>query len=48
MLTIILKGIVNYREDGTPAGYGDIKIGKVLYTNTSRFQQQEEDVIAYV
>ena len=44
----ILKGIVNYRENGTPGGSGDIKIGKVRYSSSRRFQQQEEDVMVYV
>ena len=40
----ILKAIVNYREDNTPGGTGDIKIGKVRYSSSRRFQQTEEDV----
>lgn len=44
----ILKAIVNYRENGTPGGSGDIKIGKVRYSSSRRFQQQEDDVIVYV
>ncbi|WP_013321347.1 ATP-binding protein [Gloeothece verrucosa] len=44
----ILKAIVNYRENGTPGGSGDIKIGKVRYSSSRRFQQQENDVIVYV
>lgn len=44
----ILKGIVNYRENGVPGGSSDIKIGKVRYSSSRRFQQQEEDVIVYV
>ncbi|MBF2056842.1 MAG: DUF87 domain-containing protein [Cyanobacterium sp. T60_A2020_053] len=44
----ILKGIVNYRENGTPGGSGDIKIGKVRYSSSRRFQQQEEEVTVYV
>ncbi|PHV64435.1 ATP-binding protein [Cyanobacterium aponinum] len=44
----ILKGIVNYRENGTPGGSGDVKIGKVRYSSSRRFQQQEEEVIVYV
>ncbi|MDJ0633297.1 MAG: DUF87 domain-containing protein [Xenococcaceae cyanobacterium MO_188.B29] len=44
----ILKAIVNYREDNTPGGSGDIKIGKVRYSSSRRFQQQEDDIPIYV
>jgi Helicase HerA, central domain len=44
----ILKAIVNYRENGTPGGSGDIKIGKVRYSSSQRFQQSEEKVPVYV
>ncbi|MDJ0680832.1 MAG: DUF87 domain-containing protein [Xenococcaceae cyanobacterium MO_167.B52] len=44
----ILKAIVNYREENTPGGSGDIKIGKVRYSSSRRFQQTEEDVTVYV
>lgn len=44
----ILKSIVNYREKGTPGGSGDVKLGKVRYSSSRRFQQQEDDVIVYV
>ncbi|HLP91246.1 MAG TPA: DUF87 domain-containing protein [Nostocaceae cyanobacterium] len=44
----ILKTIVNYRENGTPGGMGDIKIGKVRYSSSRRFQQNEPDVPVYV
>ncbi|MBE9174408.1 DUF87 domain-containing protein [Synechocystis salina LEGE 06155] len=44
----ILKAIVNYRESGTPGGVGDIKIGKVRYSSSRRFQQTEEDIPVYV
>ncbi|MBE9171382.1 DUF87 domain-containing protein [Pleurocapsales cyanobacterium LEGE 06147] len=44
----ILKAIANYREDNTPGGSGDIKIGKVRYSSSRRFQQTEEDVPVYV
>lgn len=44
----ILKAIVNYRENGTPGGSGDIKIGKVRYSSSRRFQQTEEEVPVYV
>jgi DNA helicase HerA-like ATPase len=46
--TDILKAIVNYRENGAPGGSGDIKIGKVRYSSSRRFQQTEEDVPVYV
>jgi len=46
--TDILKAIVNYRENGTPGGSGDIKIGKVRYSSSRRFQQTEVDVPVYV
>lgn len=44
----ILKAIVNYRENGSPGGLGDIKIGKVRYSSSRRFQQTEKDVPVYV
>ncbi|MEC4990314.1 MAG: DUF87 domain-containing protein [Oscillatoria sp. PMC 1068.18] len=44
----ILKAIVNYRENSTPGGTGDIKIGKVRYSSSRRFQQEEEDVSVFV
>jgi hypothetical protein len=44
----ILKAIVNYRENGAPGGSGDIKIGKVRYSSSRRFQQTEVDVPVYV
>lgn len=44
----VLKYIVNYRENGTPGGVGDIKIGKVRYSSSRRFQQDEADVPVYV
>jgi DNA helicase HerA-like ATPase len=44
----ILKAIVNYRENGAPGGSGDIKIGKVRYSSSQRFQQSEVDVPVYV
>lgn len=46
--TEILKAIVNYRENGSPGGVGDVKIGKVRYSSSRRFQQTEEDVPVYV
>jgi hypothetical protein len=44
----ILKAIVNYRENITPGGSGDIKVGKVRYSSSQRFQQTEETVPVYV
>jgi len=44
----VLKSIVNYRESGAPGGSSDIKIGKVRYSSSRRFQQTEEDVPVYV
>ena len=44
----ILEAIANYRENNTPGGSGDIKIGKVRYSSSRRFQQTEEDVPVYV
>lgn len=44
----ILKAIVNYRENGAPGGVGDIKIGKVRYSSSRRFQQTEVDIPVYV
>ncbi len=44
----MLKAIVNYRENGNPGGMGDIKIGKVRYSSSQRFQQTEANVPVYV
>ncbi len=44
----LLKAIVNYRENGSPGGEGDIPIGKVRYSSSRRFQQTESDVPVYV
>lgn len=44
----ILKAIINYRENGTPGGSGDIKIGKVRYSSSRRFQQTEQEIPVYV
>jgi Helicase HerA, central domain len=44
----ILKAIVNHRENGAPGGSGDIKIGKVRYSSSRRFQQTEVDIPVYV
>jgi Helicase HerA, central domain len=44
----ILKFIVNYREDSSPGSVGDVTVGKIRYSSSQRFQQQEEDVPVYV
>jgi Helicase HerA, central domain len=44
----ILKFIVNYREDSSPGSAGDVAVGKVRYSSSQRFQQQEENVPVYV
>lgn len=44
----ILRAIVNYRENSTPGGSGDIKIGQVRYSSSRRFQEQEENVPVFV
>jgi hypothetical protein len=44
----VLKAIVNYREHGTPGGAGDIRIGKVRYSSSRRYQQSEPEVPVYV
>jgi hypothetical protein len=45
----VLKAIVNYREGGAAGGAGDIRIGKVRYSSSRRFQSREkEEVPVYV
>lgn len=44
----ILTYIVNYREKGVPGGPGDIRVGKVRYSSSRRYQQCEDDVPVYV
>jgi DNA helicase HerA-like ATPase len=44
----ILTFIVNYRESGSPGGDGDIKIGKVRYSSSRRFQDSDSNVPVYV
>jgi hypothetical protein len=44
----VLAAIVNYREGGVPGGPGDIRIGKVRYSSSRRFQQDQPDVIVFV
>lgn len=40
----ILKYIVNYRVHGTPGGSADIRVGKVRYSSSRRFQSHEPEV----
>lgn len=40
----ILKYIVNYREHGAPGGAADIRVGKVRYSSSRRFQIHEPEV----
>jgi hypothetical protein len=45
----ILQAIVNYRESGVAGGQGDVRIGKVRYSSSRRFQSREkEEVPVYV
>ena len=44
----LLALIVNYRDSGTPGGEGDIRIGKVRYSSSRRFANQENEVPMYV
>ena len=44
----VLKYIVNYKEIGAPGSGGDIRIGKVRYSSSTRRQQAEVDVPVYV
>lgn len=44
----VLKTIVNYRENYTAGGASDIKIGKVRYSSSRRYQQSEKPVPVYV
>jgi len=44
----VLELIVNFREDGVTGQTQDIKIGRVRYTSSRRFQLQEDDVPVYV
>jgi hypothetical protein len=44
-----LTAIVNYRETGVAGGQGDIRIGRVRYSSTRRFQSREtEEVPVFV
>ncbi len=40
----VLKHIVNYREHGAPGGASDIRVGKVRYSSSRRFQSREPEV----
>ncbi|MBD2577681.1 DUF87 domain-containing protein [Oscillatoria sp. FACHB-1406] len=42
--TEILRKIVNYRENESQKEVGNIRLGKVRYSSSRRFQQTEEDV----
>ncbi len=44
----VLELIVNFREDGITGQAQDIKIGRVRYSSSRRFQLQEDDVPVYV
>ena len=45
----ILQSIVNYRESGVAGGQGDVRIGRVRYSSSRRFQSREkEEVPDYV
>ena len=44
----VLSTIVNYREKGVPGGPGDLKIGKVRYSSSRRFQLLDSAVPVYV
>jgi DNA helicase HerA-like ATPase len=44
----ILEAIVNFRDGDASGGPGDIKIGRVRYSSTKRFERAEKDVPVYV
>jgi Helicase HerA, central domain len=44
----VLELLVNFREEGITGKQSDIKIGKVRYSSSLRFQAQEDDVPVYV
>ena len=44
----VLKFLVNYKENDTSDGDDDIKIGRVRYSSTQRFQSNEPDVPVYI
>lgn len=43
----VLKYIVNYREHGAPGSASDIRVGKVRYSSSRRFQAREPEVPVY-
>ncbi len=45
---LVLELIANFREGGIVGTPTDIKIGRVRYSSSKRFQEQEEDVPVYV
>lgn len=44
----ILSFIVNYRDSGVPGGLGDIRIGKVRYSSSTRYAAQLGEVPLFV
>lgn len=44
----LLRVIVNYRDSGVPGGQGDIRIGKVRYSSSQRFIDQQKEVVVFV
>jgi len=44
----VLSNIVNYRENNAGGGQSKIKIGKVRYSSSRRYQQTEDSVLVYV
>ena len=44
----VLEAIVNFREGKVAGGSTDIKLGKIRYSSSRRFQEQEDDVPVYV
>lgn len=44
----VLEAIVNFKEGKIAGGPTDIKLGKVRYSSSKRFQEQEETVPVYV
>lgn len=44
----LLTFIVNYRDSGIPGGLGDIRVGKVRYSSSRRFANQQNEVPMYV
>jgi hypothetical protein len=44
----VLEAIVNFREGAVTGNPSDIKIGRVRYSSTRRFQENELDVPVYV